>query len=75
MLVLTRKIHQAFFIDVAGMRIEIVLLHAHRGQARIGIQAPQEAVILREEIARERAGGIVADAGTPEVPKHKGDGV
>ncbi|MEJ1396364.1 MAG: carbon storage regulator [Candidatus Sedimenticola sp. (ex Thyasira tokunagai)] len=46
MLILTRRIGEAFFLGNSEVRI----LTNNRGQIRIGIDAPQEVNIVREEL-------------------------
>lgn len=52
MLVLTRKEGEAIIID-GDVRV-VVLSHDHRG-VRLGIQAPVERTVLREELLRQVA--------------------
>lgn len=47
MLVLTRKVHQSIMI---GDEIEIVVLEVRGEQVRIGIRAPKEVSVHRQEI-------------------------
>lgn len=47
MLILTRHLDESFFI---GKDIKIILLSAKGGQARIGIDAPKDVLIYREEL-------------------------
>ena len=51
MLVLTRKLGERIFI---GENIVITLLDAQSTRARIGIDAPADVEILREELCRTR---------------------
>ena len=53
MLVLTRKIGESIIVTVDGVEIKIKLVKTSKGNARIGIDAPVEAVIVREELASE----------------------
>jgi carbon storage regulator len=49
MLILTRRIGEKIYIGKdAG--IEVVLLSLSRGQAKLGISAPKDIVVHREEI-------------------------
>lgn len=57
MLVLTRKLSEAVLI---GDRIRVVVLDIDRGKIRLGIEAPKDTVILRQELA---------GAGHPAAPK------
>ena len=59
MLVLTRKEGQKLFI---GDDIEIQLVSISRGQAKLGVTAPREIPILREEIKKKE----VSDEGERE---------
>jgi carbon storage regulator len=54
MLVLTRKPGEAIWI---GETIRICLVAIDRGRARVGIQAPREIPIEREEIRTEATQG------------------
>lgn len=47
MLILTRKDNQSIFI---GDEIEVKVLGVNENQVRIGISAPSDVTILREEI-------------------------
>ncbi len=47
MLVLTRKIGQRFLI---GDNIRITILDGQNGRIKIGIEAPRDVTILREEL-------------------------
>ncbi|MGI8924653.1 MAG: carbon storage regulator CsrA [Fimbriimonadales bacterium] len=47
MLVLTRKVHQSIMI---GDDIEIVVLEVRGEQVRIGIKAPKDVAVHRQEI-------------------------
>ncbi|MDQ2985489.1 MAG: carbon storage regulator CsrA [Armatimonadota bacterium] len=47
MLVLTRKVHQSIMI---GDEIEIVVLEVRGEQVRLGIRAPKEVSVHRQEI-------------------------
>lgn len=47
MLVLTRKVHQSIMI---GDEIEIVVLEVRGEQVRIGIKAPKDVAVHRQEI-------------------------
>lgn len=49
-LVLTRKIGERLFIDVAGIRITVKLCEVRSRSARLHIEAPRVAVVLREEL-------------------------
>lgn len=58
MLVLTRKLNQAIWI---GPDIRVSVVRINSDQIRVGIEAPQEIRVLREEL--KPPGG-----GEPEVP-------
>ena len=47
MLIITRRVDEAFFI---GDDIEVVVLGVKGNQIRIGIEAPQDMNVLREEV-------------------------
>ena len=55
MLVLTRKIGESIIVTVGGVEIKIKLVKTSKGNARIGIDAPNEAVIVREELEKSNA--------------------
>lgn len=50
MLVLTRNIGEKIIINYHGKLIEVVLLDVDRGKIRLGIVAPRDVPILREEL-------------------------
>jgi carbon storage regulator len=52
MLVLSRKLGEKVRI---GGGITITVLGADRGRARLGIEAPQDVLVLREELAEWQA--------------------
>jgi carbon storage regulator CsrA len=47
MLVLTRKLGEAIYID---NDIKVTLVRIDQGQVRIGIQAPRDVIVMREEL-------------------------
>lgn len=51
MLVLARKVGQKIFLDIGDVHIEVVPVRIKGNGVRIGIDAPDEVVILREELA------------------------
>jgi carbon storage regulator len=51
MLVLTRKVGERIVVPDLGMTITV--LEVHGNQVRIGIDAPREVTVLREELWRE----------------------
>ncbi len=50
MLVLTRKTHQGIVIRTSDGSITITILDIQRERIKVGIDAPQECVILRDEL-------------------------
>ena len=50
MLVLSRKTSERIIIGTGDNRIVITLVHAENGKSRIGISAPREIPIHREEV-------------------------
>jgi carbon storage regulator CsrA len=57
MLVLTRKAHQSIFLTApaggipAGTRIVVTITKIENGHAVVGVDAPRNVVVLREELA------------------------
>ncbi len=51
MLVLSRKLSEAVLI---GKDIRIVVVSIDRGKVRLGIEAPKEVLVLREELMEPR---------------------
>lgn len=64
MLVLSRKVEEQIVIPSIGITIQVV--YAHRGKARLGIQAPRDIRILRAELPEE---GGEKPADHPEVTR------
>ena len=69
MLVLTRRIDESFVIDDG--RVIVRVLAVHGNTVRIGIEAPKEAPILREELwhteaLNQAAAGVEWDT----IPRH-----
>ena len=63
MLVLTRKLGESIII---GEEIKIILLEIKGGQAKLGIEAPQETPVHREEVfERIKAENILAASLAP----------
>jgi len=61
MLVLSRKVGQKIKIaTMGGDEVVITLLRMHGSNARIGIDAPSEMTVLREEIAPGRTAAAAA---------------
>lgn len=61
MLVLTRELKQAVIIRLGGQECRVVLLRTGNGEARLGFEAGDDVLILREELAT--------------IPQHKVDEV
>ncbi len=51
MLVLTRRLGESVII---GDNIKITIEKISKGQIKIGIEAPKEVVVAREEVVKER---------------------
>jgi carbon storage regulator len=62
MLVLTRKVGETLMI---GDDVQVVILGTKGNQVRVGVKAPKETVIDREEIRMRR------DAGIPHVKQDR----
>ena len=62
MLILTRKIHEAVMI---GDDIEVSIIGVKGNQVRLGIKAPSDVAVHREEIYER----IQQDGKSPESPK------
>jgi carbon storage regulator len=58
MLILTRRIGEKLFI---GDEIEVVVLDVNRNQVKIGIKAPRELTVLREELFVKDKRGLLTD--------------
>lgn len=54
-LVLTRRFNEAVFI---GEDIKVTLLRGQNGQIRLGIDAPKNITILREELQDRNQAGV-----------------
>ncbi len=54
MLILTRRIRERLMI---GDNITITVLSVKHGQVRIGIDAPKDVLVLREEVAKKEKKG------------------
>lgn len=63
MLLLTRRAGEAILI---GDGIRLIVLATERGQVRLGIEAPPEVTILRQEIVDAVTEGTRAAVATPE---------
>ena len=55
MLVLSRKKNEKIIVTVAGLKMEIEIREIRNHIARIGIQAPPDFKILREELVDARS--------------------
>jgi carbon storage regulator len=53
MLVLTRKNGEGLTIDFLGRQVRVVLLKIRAGGVRLGIEAPKEMNIYRDELGDE----------------------
>jgi carbon storage regulator len=62
MLVLTRKVHQSIMI---GDEIEIVVLEVRGEQVRLGIRAPKDVAVHRQEIYTQIHTGVADEAEKP----------
>jgi carbon storage regulator len=49
MLVLSRKVGESIFINES---IRVTVVGSRKGQIRLGIEAPPEVIVLREELTR-----------------------
>ena len=58
MLILTRRIGEKLF---SGDEIEVVVLDVNRNQVKIGIKAPRELTVLREELFVKDKRGLLTD--------------
>lgn len=58
MLILTHRIGEKLFI---GDEIEVVVLDVNRNQVKIGIKAPRELTVLREELFVKDKRGLLTD--------------
>jgi carbon storage regulator len=56
MLVLSRKLGEKIVI---GDNIVVTVVKIDRNQIRIGIEAPQDVLVYREEIAPQRTGQVM----------------
>jgi carbon storage regulator len=60
MLILTRRIGETVII---GENIKVTVLRVNGSQVRIGIDAPKDVTVLREEIYEQEQGKAVNDRG------------
>ena len=63
MLILTRRMDESIFISD---NISITVLQINGGQVRIGIEAPKEIPIHREEVLRKIKPGYFENLAKPE---------
>lgn len=63
MLILSRRAGEAVLL-AGGIRV--IVIATERGQVRLGIEAPPEVRILRQEIVDDITAGTVAAVATPE---------
>lgn len=54
MLVLSRKPDESILLKIGDVEARITLVEIRGGKARIGITAPQEVTILREELLNKK---------------------
>lgn len=54
MLVLSRKVGERILLQVGETRIWITVVAKDRGKMRIGVEAPREVTITREELSPGR---------------------
>ncbi len=59
MLVLTRRLNEAFMI---GENIRVLIVRIEEDQVRIGIEAPKDVTILREELFDVSTGDSAGDS-------------
>ena len=71
MLILTRRAGEAILL-AGGIRV--IVIATERGQVRLGIEAPPEVTILRQEIVDDVTAGTVAAVATPEALARLGFG-
>lgn len=61
MLVLTRKTGQRILIRLGSTTVAVQVCRADRGTARLGIDAPDEVQVDREEVAADKARQVFSD--------------
>ena len=71
MLILTRRAGEAILL-AGGIRV--IVIATERRQVRLGIEAPPEVTILRQEIVDDITAGTVAAVATPEALARLGIG-
>jgi len=55
MLILARRNDESLIITTPnGEEIQIILMNAHRGSAQLGIQAPPDYIITRDELIKKQ---------------------
>jgi carbon storage regulator len=52
MLVLTRKTHEDVVIQLGGTLVRVRVLNAGNGRVRLGVEAPRNVAVHREEVWR-----------------------
>ena len=58
MLILTRRVGETLFFELpTGDRIEVAVLRNKGSQVRVGIEAPAEVNVVREEVRLREAWG------------------
>jgi len=56
MLIVSRKVHQGVIIGLPdGRKVRVVLVGTDRGKCKIGVDAPSDVRVDREEVHRLRA--------------------
>jgi carbon storage regulator len=63
MLILTRRVGEVLMI---GNDIKVVVLGVHGQQARLGIAAPDDVVVLREELLERNSGSSIGYPGAKQ---------
>lgn len=54
MLILSRRPNESLRITIGGVRLDITVVGLHGNQVRLGLRAPPEVTIDREEIALKK---------------------
>lgn len=61
MLVLTRRVNEKLVLHMDnGLKVELVVLGSHGRQVRLGVKAPQELHVDREEVYLRKQQGVSA---------------
>lgn len=66
MLILTRKAEERILI---GESTVVAVLEIEGNRVKLGIEAPREVTILREELIDDDAGAVAGDAADTTLPK------